>query len=371
MFYNKYLEKRAVTFIDYTFPSIKRVYFRSIIIIPAYCESKYIIDTLDSLNEQVDFDLSSLLVLVVINNSKDDSPNVIEDNRITARLIEKKKSRYNLEYIDAFSIGNGIPGNLAGVGYSRKIGMDFALKYSYPDTILHCLDADTIVSKDYMTEITSAYKEKAAKALLVDFEHQRNQSPQLNIHIQNYEFFLKETARCIDEAGSPYGYVSLGPTITCLADTYVKVGGMVNKKATEDFYFLQKIRKFTDIIFLDKKLVFPSSRLSERVYLGTGFRMKELIRGKDVESLYYSNQSYKILKEIISRVLSLYKADEIQLNKELKNIDCSLADFFLKEGLFEVWEKINSESKSFNQFELQFHKWFDNFKTLRLLKFYS
>ena len=91
MFYNKYLEKRAIAFNDYTFPSIKRVYFHSIIIIPAYCESKYIINTLDSLNEQVDFDLSSLLVLVVINNSKDDSPNVIEDNRITARLIEKKK----------------------------------------------------------------------------------------------------------------------------------------------------------------------------------------------------------------------------------------------------------------------------------------
>ena len=44
---------------------------------------------------------------------------------------------------------------------------------------------------------------------------------------------------------------------------------------------------------------------------------------------------------------------------------------FEKEGLFKIWGKINRESKTLHQFKLQFHKWFDNFKTLRLLKFYS
>ena len=52
-------------------------------------------------------------------------------------------------------------------------------------------------------------------------------------------------------------------------------------------------------------------------------------------------------------------------------IDDSLSIFFNKEGLLDVWEKINKESKTIDQFKLQFHKWFDNLKTLRLLKFYT
>ena len=43
-----------------------------------------------------------------------------------------------------------------------------------------------------------------------------------------------KTAQDIKNTGSPYGYVALGPTITCLASTFIRVGGMVKKKATED-----------------------------------------------------------------------------------------------------------------------------------------
>ena len=249
--------------------------------------------------------------------------------------------------------------------------MDFALKYSNEETVLHCLDADTIVSPYYLSKIASSYQKNKIKALTVDFKHQRSNDEKINRYIREYENFLKKTANFIHKSGSPYGYVSLGPSITCLAQTYVKVGGMVKNKATEDFYFLQKIRKFTNIHFLNDILVFPSSRLSTRVYLGTGFRMKELIDGKSIEDLYYSKISFEVLKQSINKILSLYKKELFCLKEELSNIDDSLSLFFMKEGLFDIWEKINKESKTSTQFELQFHKWFDNLKTLRLLKFYS
>ena len=50
-------------------------------------------------------------------------------------------------------------------------------------------------------------------------------------------------------------------------NTYAAVGGMPKKKATEDFYFLQSLAKYTDIKQIKKVLVFPSSRNDQRVYL--------------------------------------------------------------------------------------------------------
>jgi len=372
LFYSNYLKKRGVSFHIGDFPIFKeeKIFF-SIIIIPSYSESEYLEMTLKSLNEQVNFNLSDLLVIIVVNNSINDPRNIIDDNIKTIELIQSFKSNYTLKYIDVSTENNALSESLSGVGYARKIGMDFALKYSNKETILHCLDADTIVSPSYLSKITSSYQLNRPKALIVDFEHQMDSSEELNKYVKKYEDFLKETARYINESGSPYGYVALGPTITCLALTYVKVGGMVNKKATEDFYFLQQIRKFSNIYFLNEKLVFPSSRLSDRVYLGTGFRMNKLLKGEKIKSLYYSEDSFEILGKSIVLILSLYNETSASLKKELISINASLDLFFLKEGLFDVWEKINKESKTASQFELQFHKWFDNLKTLRLLKFYS
>ena len=65
--------------------------------------------------------------------------------------------------------------------------------------------------------------------------------------------------------------------------------------------------------------------------------------------------------KLIKRILSFGKESSTE----------DEVDFLQKEGIFNVLDKINNESKTYRQFELQFHKWFDNLKTLRLLKFYS
>jgi len=370
LFYSNYLNKRAVNIDKWKISlSISEKIFSSIIIIPAYYESKYILDTLSSIDKQTNYTLSNLLVIVVVNNSVDSSKDVIDDNIKTISLLESIRTKYSLRYIDASNNGQSLPIKLSGVGYARKIGMDAALKYANEQTIIHCLD--TLVSTSYLEKISLVYKKQTIKALIVDFEHNQSKNARLNKCIDKYETFLKSTAKAIRDSGSPYGYVSLGPTITCLAKTYVDVGGMVNKKATEDFYFLQQIRKYTPIYFLDKKLVFPSSRLSNRVYLGTGFRMAELLNGKNIRDLYYSKKSFIILKSSIKVILNSYKLNKNNLRKKIHEIDRELNSFFENEGLYLIWGKINKESKKMKQFELQFHKWFDNLKTIRLLKYYS
>ena len=81
MFYSNYLNKRAVNIDKWKISlSISEKIFSSIIIIPAYYESKYILDTLSSIDKQTNYTLSNLLVIVVVNNSVDSSKDVIDDN---------------------------------------------------------------------------------------------------------------------------------------------------------------------------------------------------------------------------------------------------------------------------------------------------
>ena len=372
MFYKTYLKKRGVPLCNWGIVNISSSQaFRSIIIIPSYNESKYIIKTLDSINGQSGFKLNNLLVIVVVNNSTNERSEIITDNLKTVKSIDSYNSAFKILCIDASSPKYALSRKVAGVGYARKIGMDCALQYSDEKTILHCLDADTIVSSDYLRLIADKYEKNDIKALIVDFEHQESNDFVLNKNIREYEKFLKLTALKIRKTGSPYGYVALGPTITCLATTYVSIGGMVKNKATEDFYFLQQIRKYSNIYFLNKKLVFPSSRLSNRVYLGTGFRMTQSLSGFDIDNLYYSKVSFKVLSFFLRAIKENHNFNALELCQFLEKNDIKLSEFLYKEGLFNVWDKIKNESKTFKQFELQFHKWFDNLKTLRLLKFYS
>ena len=64
--------------------------------------------------------------------------------------------------------------------------------------------------------------------------------------------------------------------------------------------------------------------------------------------MYYSEKSFRILTETITLLLSSYGKDSESIAKGLLSIDSTLHEFFLKEGLFSVWGKINKESKKKN-----------------------
>ena len=123
----------------------------------------------------------------------------------------------------------------------------------------------------------------------------KNENSELELAIRQYELILRNTATKLAETGSPFGYVSMGSTIICKAEAYASIGGMPRRKATEDFYFLQAFAKFRCVDEIKSILVYPSSRESERVYLGTGFRMSQAQKGEDLGELAYPNEAFKIL----------------------------------------------------------------------------
>ena len=344
--------------------------FQNIVIIPAYAELEYIGQTLDSLSQCKVASFHDIMVVVVVNNEMDANSQIIDDNKQTLSILTKRKDPFYVAIIDASSEGRSIPKKHAGVGMARKIGMDLALAFANPETLLYCLDADSLVSPTYFSEVQSHFKLNDSVAAVVGFSHIKNKNPDLEKAIRQYELFLRNTAMKLKDAGSPFGYVAMGSTIICRAHAYASIGGMPRRKATEDFYFLQEFAKFRGVTEIEAILVYPSSRESERVYLGTGFRMSQAKKGEDLGELAYPNEAFEILKEWLSIAMGGYTIDVNQIMFSVQKVCPTLQDFLRNENIEDIWDSLRESSPTEIHFQKQFHRWFDALKTHRLLNRY-
>jgi len=340
------------------------------VIIPAYAESEHIGYTLDSLSQCEVDSFDQIMVVVVVNNEINASPHIIDNNQQSLLNLIKRKDPFFVAVIDASSDGMSIPKKHAGVGMARKIGMDLALKFANPHSLLFCLDADSLVSPIYFREIEAHFNLTHSVAAVVGFSHIENKDPDLEIAIRQYEHFLLETAQKLADTGSPFGYVSMGSTIICRAEAYASIGGMPRRKATEDFYFLQEFSKFRRVDKIETVLVYPSSRESERVYLGTGFRMSKAKKGEDLGELAYPNEAFQALKVWLSIAMDGYTEGVNKIMVKVQKLSPVLYNYLMEENIEDVWEKLRESSPTELHFQKQFHRWFDALKTHRLLNRY-
>tara|TARA_Y100001970_G_scaffold291554_1_gene429123 strand:- start:1624 stop:2784 length:1161 start_codon:yes stop_codon:yes gene_type:complete len=368
--YNKYLNKKSVHKLWESNSIPKKKIFDFIISIPCYDEYDYLFETLESINKQDSNLLKNTLVSLVINNSNKENQKIIDNNKKTFQKLLEYQSNYEFLIIDAFSKNNSIDEKDAGVGMARKISIDMTLQYSKSDSIICFIDADTKLSKKYLNTIYSSYIENQWEAATVDFKHLRDE-PETVDYINNYEKFLKSTSINLKNSGSPYSYVPLGSTMICTKNAYIAVGGMNKRKAAEDFYFLQELQKTMGIFYIDDILVHPSSRYLNRSYLGTSTRLKQSLKGElNIDTLYYSKQSFNILSKWIASALNSNKTSYANILERCNKIDSKLSKVLISLNLEKAWDGItNAPTKE--HFEKQFHRWFDAFKTLKLLKYYS
>ena len=339
--------------------------YDSFIVIPAKAELKNIPPLLNSISNQKKDYLKKCLIIIVINSSHNDSKDVIDNNNQTIKYLSEKVFDFDFSYVDAT-----LPLKNAGVGLSRKIGADLALDYCNDSSVICYTDADVLLSKDYLETIVNYYSIHKCGCAIVGFKHQKNPEPIIDQSIKEYEQFLLKTAEDLKNTGSPYGYVSLGSCITCTVSGYIAVGGMNRMQATEDFYFLQELTKhFEYMHIIENKLVYPSSRTSSRVYLGTGYRMKQSSEGFKIEELYFSEDSFKYLKKLL---IIIKKSYNLSLDELLVNTGRvpGLNSFLKKQKIDLVWiSLIKNVDKE--KFISQFHRWFDGLKTIKFLKYYS
>ena len=384
-----YLSKRSLIKDDYNAGKLYEKYenlvnqFDIAVVIPVKNEFPSFFQTLDSLNDSWTSSNSShkkILVIPVVNALENDNPNIIENNQKLLKTLEDAKNQQKYAGLDFFTIDLNPPMGFLpekqGVGYARKIGMDYAIFFDCK--VLACLDADTLVEKKYV-EVLYQFLEDAENMGelfgVTDFTHQKAENQFYQKAIDSYEGFLKFHSKKLEECGTPFYPVALGPTLVASNYAYCAVNGMNLKMAGEDFYFLQSLIKLQiadgkclKTKILDTK-VFPSSRISDRVLFGTGSRINELV--EDAKNTAESCDEDKILEKISYPYYDEWIYDELKKFFATKNPEDTKLKVFLEDEKF--WENFSKMEKNYGKspkrFEAAFHTWFDGLKIIRGIHF--
>jgi glycosyltransferase involved in cell wall biosynthesis len=383
-----YLDKYAMRGWEIKSAELNSIF--AVIVIPAIREYENIKKLLNSLAQNSQKYFSSVLVVFVINNSALSSAEIKEDNKKSINLLSSIidnnlsiedvlidkicKSGLKIGLIDASSAGKELPKKDAGVGLARKVGMDLALKtldYNYTGKkILICLDADCTVDSNYITEIVEHFNAKNLFAAVVNFAHETDNCDEELKAITCYEIFLRYYELGLKFAGSPFSFPTIGSTMVCDYLSYIKSEGMNKRKAAEDFYFLEKLAKNYPVEKIQTTTVYPSSRRSWRVPFGTGQRINRFIAGIQNEYLLYDPKCFFILKEW----LKIFNNDAMysvsSLLKSAKEIDKHLFTFLSDQEFGDDWQRILDNSKTIEQIQRQRVRWFDGFRTLKLIHFF-
>ncbi|MDD3153539.1 MAG: hypothetical protein PHS41_01630 [Victivallaceae bacterium] len=294
------------------------------------------------------------------------------------------KIQHNRELLDLLAAGKLTAGGLPlgwmdagalryGVGEARKIGCDSLLAHwpreTLSERIFAMLDADSPVEVDYFGAILDCFRNGGGQmgAVTLGFRHRQAATTKLEEAIRRYEDYLREFCRRLKEANSPYAFVALGSAIACSAELYCRAGGMKRKNAGEDFYFLESCRKIAPVTALDRELVHPSARISDRVPFGTGPALKGMLEG----SLRYvvpPEEAWTLLGQILreSRNPELLRGQDGEAY--LKKLPEEGRAYLIAEGFRSMWPKIlRQRANDAASLPAEFDRWFDGLRTIRLL----
>jgi hypothetical protein len=338
------------------------------VVIPACDEEEWLFDTLVSLAKNRPGLLKKTLILVVLNQPEQTSAEVAAAN---CRTLQKLKTSplnavLQLAWIDACSPGLALP--VGGAGAARRLGLDRVLERldSQLDPILICLDADTLVDANYLESVLQHFSGSLAGGAVVPFEHQAAETKHLQSAIDHYELFLRCYVFGLQLAGSPYAFHSVGSTMACRASAYVGAGGMSQRPAGEDFYFLQNLAKTVGVESVRGTCVYPAARISGRVPFGTGPALLRLQTDPD-QQLFYPVESFQLLGKFLQLVTrDLLFADTLQL--EADRLNPELGQFMSEQKLATVTDRLRRNHLKTDQYVRAFHCWFDGLKSLRLLR---
>jgi hypothetical protein len=377
-----YLEKKSLKKWNLEWNEFSGI--QAAIVIPAICEFENIKRVLLSLASNDKSCLQDSLVIFVINNSTSSHQEVKDDNKSSLKFLRALiranpsgqlsnqiiQSGIRIGLIDAASEGKEFDDAMAGVGLARKIGMDTALlifDYSIPGKkLIISLDADCLIEENYLSEISLFFKKQNVSAATVEFEHNLSEDGINRLGIISYEIFLRHYVAGLLFAESPFAFHTVGSTVVCDYDAYIKVGGMNTKKAAEDFYFLQKLAKSYGTHRINSTKIRPSARESWRVPFGTGKSMRDFSSNKK-DILIFDPDVYVVLKEWLQLFNSDTSLDPYLIYKEAGKIHPELGRFLENRGFRGNWKKILENSKSIKQLDYQRKNWFDAFETLKLI----
>jgi hypothetical protein len=316
-------------------------------------------------------------IVVVVNSSEKSSKEVLTQNRKTINELNdlslQFKSHFHLFVLDI----ENLPEKHSGVGWARKIGMDWATSmfnhFNYESGVIISLDADTLVEKNYLKSINSyflKYPEKAA--VTIYFEHKIHPhdypTEELVKGYIMYELYMRYYRNALFITGFPDSIYTVGSCNAVKAGPYVAQGGMNRRKAGEDFYFLHKMAILGEISEINTTTVYPSSRISDRVPFGTGAAIKKYCNGDNSIEDIYPLEAFIVLKSIFSSIENYYNnVDEIQ-SEDLSQND-SFINFCNENKLYKEINELKQNCSSAEIFKKRFFHVFNAFKILKWLNY--
>jgi glycosyltransferase involved in cell wall biosynthesis len=347
-----------------------------IVVIPAYLEEN-IIRTLESL-KAARLPSGHIEVIVVHNFPETESQvnkGICTDQYRQAMEWSGKNSIDSRKFFPL--LAGDLPARHAGAGLARKTGMDEALyrfgSAGIPEGIILSLDADTLVSDNYFTAIEKALERNpGCGGCLIPFSHPLEGDefkPEVYDAILQYELHLRYYKHILKYTGFPHAHYTIGSCFVVKAGVYAQHGGMNQRKAGEDFYFLNKLFPHTHFPEAAGTIVHPSPRPSVRVPFGTGPVINRLINDPGSQYMTYDPDSFFELKKLFNLVPAFFPFNPASVNNMCSKLPNGLQEFLSGQEFLKKLEEISRNTSSRESFVKRFYLWFDGFRVVKYLNF--
>jgi len=331
------------------------------IALPALNELDYLPIFINCLKNQ---SYKNFKLLVCINQpddwwDKEDKLDVCLNNRKSINFLNSLEN-LNIEIIDRSSKGKGWKGKKFGVGWARKTIMGQISSIAGDSDIIVSLDADTTFGTDYLRSIVQNFaKHHRAVAISVPYYHQLSGDEEKDRAILRYEIYMRYFAINLWRIGSPYSFTAIGSAVALPVKSYKTIGGITPHKSGEDFYFLQKLRKYGKVITWNSEKVYPAARYSDRVGFGTGPAM---LKGKDGDWSGYPVYPFEYFDEV-KFTYDLFS------DLFLKDVVTPLDEFIQQKfGNQNIWQPLRENFKTKENFIQACHHKLDGFRIFQYLK---
>lgn len=341
-----------------------------IVMIPA-CNEPALMETIMSLS-LCDPPACKVEVIVVVNEPENCRPEIRTCNDQSLLLMNGWKKEHAHTFLSLYPVMPApFPEKHAGVGLARKTGMDEAVRrfewLNRPGGVIVSLDADTLVERNYLTQIEKlVLQDRDVIGATIRFSHRISEvhDERQREGIMLYEEYLHYYKRAMAWCGYPHAIYTLGSAFAVKAAAYVKQGGMNQRKAGEDFYFLHKITRLGALAELNTTCVYPSARLSDRVPFGTGAALQKWMRKENELKTTYHFQAFTDLKNFFRRIPELYTSmpgDSFMAP--------ALTRFLQEDNFPEKLDEIRTNCATVAAFRKRFFQYFDAFKILKFMNF--
>ncbi len=263
--------------------------------------------------------------------------------------------------LDRSSQGKGWLPKKGGVGFARKVAMDFSVSKAQDNDLIVSMDADTFYPKNYLLDIVNIFRNKPFMyGLSLPYYHPLSDDKNISRLILRYEIYMRYYALNMIRIGNPYSFTALGSAIAFPVWAYKKVGGLTPVQSGEDFYFLQKLVKAGLIVYTADTVAYPSARLSSRVNFGTG---PALIKGAAGNWDAYPFYHYRYFDEVKQTYLSFSKLF-------IKDYSLPMDSFLQKQfGSNNIWKPLRKNYTDVENFKKACMSKIDGLRILQYLRY--